>query len=311
VSVFEGIIEKLGPLVEVKYTKGCDVVDSHFPESEIISYPPGEKEIAEINKAKELAKISDVAIVVLGEDEKIVGESKSRTSLDLPGYQLELVKAVYETGTPTIVVLINGRPLTINWIDKNVYGIIEAWFPGPHGGTAIADVLFGDYNPGGKLPLTFPKSVGQIPLNFPFKPASDLGDNTSVRGVLYPFGYGLSYTQFKFSNLKISHGIQSAKGNVEVTFDIENAGKVKGDEVVQLYIHDETSSVTTYVKNLRGFNRVSLNPGEKKNISFTLKPEDLMLINRENKWIVEPGKFIVMIGSSSEDIKLEGSFFIK
>lgn len=311
VSVLEGIKEKLGPSVEIKYTKGCDVVDPHFPESEIINYSPGEKEIVEINKARELAKSSDVAIVVLGEDEKIVGESKSRTSLDLPGYQLELVKAVYETGTPTVVVLINGRSLTINWIDKNIPAIVEAWFPGPHGGTAVADVLFGDYNPGGKLPITFPKSVGQIPLNFPFKPASDLGDNTSVRGVLYPFGYGLSYTQFKYSNLKISPESQSANGNVYVSFDVENTGKLAGDEVVQLYVHDETSSVTTYVKNLRGFQRINLNPGETKSIQFTLKPEDLMLINRENKWIVEPGKFIVMLGSSSEDIRLEGSFIVK
>jgi beta-glucosidase len=310
VSILEGIKNKVGSDVTVKYTKGCELFDSHWPESEIIPNPPNEEEQAEIDKAKELAKTVDLAVVVLGDDERIVGESKSRTSLDLPGYQLNLVKAVYETGTPIIVILINGRPLTINWIDKYVPAIIEAWFPGKWGGTAIADILFGDYNPGGKLPVTFPKTVGQLPLDFPYKPASDLGDNTGARGVLYPFGHGLSFTKFKYSNLRITPVEQNADGNITINFDLENVGRLLGDEVVQLYVNDETSSVTTYVKNLRGFKRINLKPGEIKSINFTLKPEDLCLLNRDMKEVVEPGKFNIMIGSSSEDIRLEGSFIL-
>ena len=310
ISVLAGIKEKVGKDIDVKYTRGCEITDKNWPESEIISPVLSGNEKDEIEKAQKLAKGVDVAIVVVGEDEKIVGESKSRTSLDLPGYQLDLVKAIYETGTPVIVVLINGRPLSINWINKNISGIIEAWFPGKWGGAAIADVLFGDYNPGGKLPITFPKSVGQIPLNFPYKPASDLGDPTGMQGVLYPFGYGLSYTQFKYSNLKITPGEQHLQGKVEVSFEVENTGTVKGDEIVQLYINEETTSVTTYTENLKGFDRISLLPGEKKQINMNLNPDDLTLINRNNNRVVEPGNFKVMVGSSSEDIRLTGSFTI-
>jgi len=310
ISVLAGIKEKIGNSVEVKYTKGCEITDKNWPESELIPAAPAGDEKAEIEKAQMLAKNVDEIIVVAGEDEKIVGESKSRTSLDLPGFQLDLIKAMYETGKPVIVILINGRPLSINWVNKYIPGIIEAWFPGKWGGAAIADVLFGDYNPGGKLPITFPKSVGQIPLNFPYKPASDLGDPTGSRGVLYPFGYGMSYTTFKYSGLKISPDNQHLEGNVEVSFDVENSGSMKGDEVAQLYINEETTSVTTYTANLRGFSRISLLPGEKKNIKMILCPDDLTLINRNYQRVVEPGKFKVMVGSSSEDIRLNGSFII-
>lgn len=310
ISVLQGIIQKLGDNVDIKYTKGCEILDSNFPESEIIPSEPNEDEIVEIEKAKSMAKDVEVAIVVIGDDESIVGESKSRTSLELTGFQLELVKAIYETGTPTVVVLINGRPLTINWIDKNIPAIVEAWFPGKWGGAAVADVLFGDYNPGGKLPVTFPKSVGQIPLNFPYKPSSDLGDKTSVRGVLYPFGFGLSYTEFEYSDLQLTPTKQQLTGNIEVSLAIENIGEIAGDEVVQLYINDETSSVTTYVKQLKGFKRIFLEPGAKQSVSFTLSPDDLKLINRNNEFLVEPGKFNVMLGSSSEDIRLNGEFYI-
>ena len=310
ISVLAGIKQKVGKEIEVKYTRGCEITDKNWPESEIIPSILSGTEKSEIEKAQQLAKSVDVAILVIGEDDKIVGESKSRTSLDLPGYQLDLVKAIYETGTPVIVILMNGRPLSINWINKNIHGIIEAWFPGMWGGAAVADVLFGDYNPGGKLPITFPKSAGQIPLNFPYKPASDLGDPTGIKGVLYPFGYGLSYTQFKYSNLSITPKTEEKSGKVEISFDIENTGEVKGDEVVQLYINEETTSVTTYEENLRGFNRVTLMPGEKKNIKMVLNSYDLTLINKDNQRVVEPGKFKVMVGSSSEDIRLKGNFTI-
>ena len=240
-----------------------------------------------------------------------VGESASRTSLDLPGRQLELVQAVYAAGKPTVVVLINGRPLSINWVNKYVPGIIEAWFPGAQGGTAIADVLFGDYNPGGKLAVTFPKTAGQIPYNFPTKPNAQWeGEKTRVNGALYYFGHGLSYTTFAYSNLKISPLKQHARGNITVSFDVKNTGAREGDEVVQLYTRDLVSSVTTYEKNLRGFERIHLKPGETRSVSFTLTPDDLSLWDRDMKFVVEPGMFRVMIGSSSEDIRLKGEFEI-
>src|SRR5437764_12562840 len=211
---------------------------------------------------------SEVSVdVLVDRSSRTVGESASRTSLDLPGRQLELVQAVYATGKPVVVVLINGRPLSINWVNKYVPGILEAWFPGAKSGTAIADVLFGDYNPGGKLTMTFPKTVGQIPYNFPTKPGSQAeGEKTRVSGPLYYFGYGLSYTTFAYSNLKIAPARPAIAGNVTVNFDVQNTGSRAGDEVAELYTHDMVSSVTTYEKNLQGFERVTLKPGEKNTI---------------------------------------------
>src|SRR6266481_2915758 len=204
VTVLEGVRTKLGGAVKVNYAKGCEITDGHWPESEVLPEPLTKEELSEINKAVEAARNSDLAVVVLGDSMKTVGESASRTSLDLPGHQLELVQAVYAAGKPVIVVLINGRPMSINWIDKYIPGIIQAWFPGAQGGTAIAEALFGDYNPGGKLTMTFPKTVGQIPYNFPTKPKAQWeGEKTRVNGALYYFGHGLSYTTFVYSNLKI------------------------------------------------------------------------------------------------------------
>jgi beta-glucosidase len=309
--VLEGIKNKLGGKARVQYAKGCEIVDAHWPETEVLPEPLTKEEQEEIDKAVAVAKKSDVAIVVLGDSAKTVGESASRTSLDLPGRQLNLVQAVYATGKPVIVVLINGRPLSINWVNKYVPGIVEAWFPGAQGGTAIADVLFGDYNPGGKLTLTFPKTVGQIPYNFPTKPNAQWeGEKTRVNGALYYFGHGLSYTSFEYSNLQISPRKQTPRGNVLVSFEVKNTGARAGDEVVQLYTRDVVSSVTTYEKNLRGFERVHLQPGETKGVKFTLTPEDLALWDRNMHFIVEPGVFRVMVGSASEDIRLNGEFEI-
>jgi len=229
--------------------------------------------------------------------------------LDLPGRQLELVQAVYAVGKPVIVVLLNGRPMSINWVNKYVPGIIEGWFPGAQGGKAIAEVLFGDYNPSGKLTMTFPKTAGQIPYNFPTKPDAQWeGEKTRVNGALYYFGYGLSYTIFKYSNLKITPAKQSLNGEVKVSLDVQNTGPREGVEIVQLYTRDLVSTVTTYEKNLRGFQRVSLKPGETKSITFTLTPEDLSLWNRSMKFVVEPGMFRVMVGAASEDIRLQADF---
>jgi beta-glucosidase len=311
ITVLEGIKNKLGGKARVQYAKGCEIVDAHWPETEVLPEPLTKEEQEDLDKAVDVAKNSDVAIVVLGDSAKTVGESASRTSLDLPGRQLNLVQAVYATGKPVIVVLINGRPLSINWVNKYVPGIVEAWFPGAQGGTAIADVLFGDYNPGGKLTMTFPRTVGQIPYNFPTKPNAQWeGEKTRVNGALYYFGHGLSYTSFAYSNLKISPQKQNSGGNVLVSFDVKNTGARAGDEVVQLYTRDVVSSVTTYEKNLRGFERVHLQPGETKSVKLTLTPEDLALWDRNMHFVVEPGIFRVMVGSASEDIRLNGEFEI-
>lgn len=312
-TVYEGIKNKAGSKINVTFTKGCDHIDKDWPDSELLPEPPAAGEQAEINRAVEEAKSADVAVVVLGDSPRTCGESRSRTSLELPGHQLDLLKAIHATGTPTILVLINGRPLSINWPQMHIPAIIEAWYPGSQGGTAIADVLFGDYNPGGKLTVTFPKTVGQIPLNFPAKPHSQdegLRVKAGVSGPLYPFGYGLSYTTFSYSNLTITPKQQYPAGNVTVSCEVENTGTIAGDEVVQLYLNDVVSSVTTYEKNLRGFERIHLKPGEKKKLSFTLRPRDLELLDRNMNWVVEPGTIRVMIGASSEDIRLKDEFEI-
>jgi beta-glucosidase len=311
ITVLQGIKDKLGPHVKVNFAQGCEITSEHWPQTEVLPEPLSAKEKEQIDEAVQAAKGSDVALVVVGDSDKTVGESASRTSLDLPGRQLELVQAVYATGKPVIVILINGRPLSINWIDKNVPGIIEAWFPGSSGGAAIADVLFGDYNPGGKLTVTFPRTVGQIPYNFPTKPNAQWeGEKTRVNGALYYFGHGLSYTTFSYDALKISPLQAPAGSNITVSFTVKNTGAREGDEVVQLYTRDVVSSVTTYEKNLRGFERVHLKPGETRTMTFTLQPKDLSLWNRDMKFVVEPGRFRVMIGSSSEDIRLNGEFEI-
>ncbi|WP_455584224.1 glycoside hydrolase family 3 N-terminal domain-containing protein [Bacteroides sp.] len=319
-TVLDGLREKLNGKVEVLYTQGCDLVDANWPESEIIGYPLTDNEQAEINKAVIQAQEADVAIVVLGGGQRTCGENKSRSSLDLPGRQLDLLKAVQATGKPVILVLINGRPLSVNWADKFVPAIIEAWYPGSKGGTAIADILFGDYNPGGKLTVTFPKSVGQIPFNFPCKPSSQIdggknpgpeGNMSRINGALYPFGYGLSYTTFEYSDISIFPKAITPNQKAQVRCKITNTGRRAGDEVVQLYVRDILSSVTTYEKNLEGFERIHLQPGETKEVSFTLDRKALELLNANNDWVVEPGDFSIMLGASSEDIRLSGILTVK
>ena len=314
-TVLEGICEKAQGKAEVLYTKGCDLVDAHWPESEIMEYPLTPDEQAEIDRAAANARQADVAVVVLGGGQRTCGENKSRTSLELPGHQLKLLQAVQATCKPVILILINGRPLSVNWADKFVPAILEAWYPGSKGGTAVADILFGDYNPGGKLTVTFPKTVGQIPFNFPYKPASQIdggknpgpdGNMSRINGALYPFGYGLSYTTFEYSDLEITPKVITPNQKATVRLKVTNTGKRAGDEVVQLYTRDILSSVTTYEKNLAGFERIHLKPGESKEIVFTLDRKHLELLNADMKWTVEPGEFAIMAGASSEDIRLNG-----
>lgn len=319
-TVLEGIQEKTKSKAEVLYTKGCDLVDAHWPESEIIDYPLTDDEQAEIDKAVENARQADVAVVVLGGGQRTCGENKSRTSLDLPGRQLQLLQAIQATGKPVVLILINGRPLSINWADKFVPAILEAWYPGSKGGTALADILFGDYNPGGKLTVTFPKTVGQIPFNFPCKPSSQIdggknpgptGNMSRINGALYPFGYGLSYTTFEYSDLDITPRVITPNESATVRLKVTNTGKRAGDEVVQLYIRDVLSSITTYEKNLAGFQRIHLEPGEAQELSFTIDHKHLELLDTDMKWVVEPGDFVLMAGASSEDIRLNGTLTVE
>lgn len=319
VSVRKGLEEALKGKGRILYAKGCELVDENWPDSEIFPSEPTKEELRQMNDAVKLARKADAVIAVLGGGQRTCGENKSRTSLDLPGHQELLLKKLAATGKPVVLVLINGRPLSINWADEHIPAILEAWYPGSHGGTAVADVILGDYNPGGKLTVTFPRTVGQIPFNFPCKPNSQVdggngvgpqGRQSRVHGALYDFGYGLSYTTFEYSSLKLSSKTISPSDSVEVSFTLRNTGSRKGDEVVQLYIRDVLSSITVYEKVLRGFERVSLEPGESNEVSFTLAPKDLGLLDVDFRRIVEPGEFEIMIGASSKDIRLSEKLLV-
>lgn len=255
-----------------------------------------------LQPAIDLAKKSDVAIVVLGESRELVEENRDVATLDLHGMQLELIQAIKETGTPVVCVLLNGRPLSVNWIQDNIPAIVEGWFPGEAGGRAVADVLFGDYNPAGRIPITFPKSVGQLPMYYNQKPSAIHRYVSESENPLYPFGYGLSYTNFSYDNLRLSAERIRKDGKVTVNVDVTNTGSKDGEEVVQLYINDVYSSVTTPFKTLKGFERVYIGKGETKKVSFTLTSEELSIWNRDMKKVVEPGEFEVMVGGNSQDL---------
>ncbi|HJU91869.1 MAG TPA: beta-glucosidase BglX [Pyrinomonadaceae bacterium] len=264
-----------------------------------------------IEEAVQAARQADVVILAIGETADMSGEAASRTSLDLPGRQMELVQAIHSVGKPYAVVLMNGRPLTINWLADNSPAILETWFAGTQAGPAIADVLFGDVNPGGKLPVTFPRTLGQVPIYYNHKstgrPPTDQKYTSKYLDVpvtpLYPFGYGLSYTQFKFGQPELSAQSIRPNGQLTVSVEVENTGNRVGDEVVQLYIRDVASTVTRPIKELKGFERITLRPGEKRRVQFTLRPEHLGFYNREMRFVVEPGEFKVMVGPSSEDLR--------
>ena len=296
VTLLAGIKAKVSPSTQIIYAKGCEVNGDSTDG---------------IDAAVRAARNSDVVVIAVGESADMSGEAASRSSLDLPGRQLDLVKAVQATGKPTIVVLMNGRPLTINWIAENTPAILETWFAGTQAGNAIADVLFGDVNPGGKLPVTFPGAVGQEPLYYNHLNTGrppDAGNKYTSKYLdvswtpLFPFGYGLSYTQFRITNLQLSAQSMRANGQLTVSVDLENVGKRPGDEVVQLYIRDVAASVTRPVKELKGFQRVTLQPGEKRRVEFLLTGEQLGFWNREMRFVVEPGEFKVMVGSNSMDL---------
>lgn len=304
VTVLDGIKNKLASSTEILYERGC-TINSTTRER--------------FTNAVSIASKSDLIILCLGESRQMSGEARNRLSLDLPGIQEELVKEIHKTGKPIVVVLMNGRPLTINWINDNVDGILETWFLGIQAGNAIADVLFGDYNPSGKLPVTFPRYVGQVPIYYnhkntgrPFNPENNYtskyidGENSP----LYPFGYGLSYSTFVYKNLKLDKKIIKIGESIEISVDVLNTGKYDGEEVVQLYIRDLAASVTRPVLELKDFKKVFIKTGESQKINFTLSTDKLKFYDINMNYVAEPGKFRVLIGTNSVDL-LESEFEVK
>jgi beta-glucosidase len=264
---------------------------------------------ARIEEAVALARQSDVAIVVAGVEE---GEFRDRASLRLPGRQEELIQRVASAGKPVVVVLIGGSAITMSaWLDKAA-AVVDAWYPGEQGGLAVTDVIFGDANPAGRLPITFPMAEGQLPLSYNHKPTGRGDDYVDLTGMpLFPFGFGLSYTTFEYSGLRIEPAAIDATGTAAIRATVRNTGDRKGDEVVQLYVRDVLASVARPVMELKGFQRVSLAPGEAKDVSFPLGPEHLRMLGEDMRWVVEPGAFRVMIGSSSKDIRLRGELIVR
>jgi beta-glucosidase len=311
VTVLDGIRSAVSPGTRIDYVQGCDVIG-------------GEANFA---SAVEAARKATVAVVVVGErpDNDGIGsapatdgEAYDVANLDLTGHQEDLVRAIQATGTPVILVLINGRPLSAPWEAEHIPAIVEAWEPGESGGNAVADVLFGDYNPSGRLAITIPRSSGQLPAYYNYKPGKEYwmqsawshngGYSDMPASPLYPFGYGLSYTQYQYSNLRITPERIAPAGSAEVSVDVTNIGSRAGVETVQLYLHERYTPVAVPVKSLRGFRKVELNPGETKSVTIKLTANELQLLDENLHWVVAPGTFDVMVGKSSQDIVLTGSF---
>ncbi len=338
VTLLAGIKAKVSPQTKVLYAKGVAIegrgVTGNYDATpdgnnaggtNVVQSPETARSATSavagngIEEAVRVAREADVTVIAIGETAEMSGEASTRASLDLPGRQLDLVKAIKATGKPIIIVLMNGRPLTINWLAENANAILETWFAGTQGGNAIADALFGDINPGGKLPVTFPRAVGQIPIYYNHKntgrPPVDPKNKYSSKYLdmpvtpLYPFGYGLSYTQFQLSNLQLSQPRIRADGRLTLSVEVLNTGARAGDEVVQLYIHQTAASVTRPVKQLEGFERVALRPGERRRVLFTLGAKQLGFYNRRLRFVVEPGTFQVFVGTNSADERgLESRF---
>ena len=297
ISILDGLKERAGKDHTINFEKGYDFDNNRLS--------PGLQK-----KAVDLVKRSDIAVVVIGEDPKIIGENKDRADITLDADQLAMIKAIYQTGKPVVAVMFNGRPLAINWVAENIPAIVETWFSGEKGGLAIADVLFGNVNPSGKLPITFPRSVGQIPFYYNHKPTSFHIYVDEKNSPLFCFGHGLSYTSFEYSELSISPVTIPIDGKATISVQIKNTGTIEGAEVVQLYIRDVAGSVTTPILALKGFDRINLKPGESKTATFEIDEEHLFLWNQQMKRVVEPGEFRIMVGSSSADIRQSGSLSV-
>jgi beta-glucosidase len=312
-SVLDGIQQKVGDQLNVQYAEGCRITTdvqgyAAWHQDDVNLSDPAD-DTARINKAVKLAQEVDIVILVLGGNEGTCREGwwfdhlGDRDNLDLPGRQNELVEAVLATGTPTIAVLINGRPLTINLLADAVPAILECWYLGQETGIAVADVIFGKVNPGGKLPVTFPRSVGQIPCYYNHKPSAKRGYQFTDNSPLFPFGWGLSYTTFEYGKPRLSTNKISPTDSVDLEIEVTNTGNLPGDEVVQLYIHDELATVTRPIKALKDFRRICLQPAETQNVRFTITPDKLALLNQQMAWQVEPGRFEVMVGGNSVEVK--------
>jgi beta-glucosidase len=300
VTVLEAIKSKISSPSKIFYALGCSTAGD---------------ETSGFAEAVKAAEKAEVIVAVVGESAPMSGEAASRTSLDLPGRQDEFLKALQKIGKPVVMILMGGRPLSISWAAENIPAIIEAWHPGIQGGNAIADVLFGDSNPSGKLAVTFPRAVGQVPIYYSHENTGRPAEKNKFTSKyidapatpLYPFGYGLSYTKFKYSNLTLSADKIPADSIITVSAEVENAGQYEGDEIVELYIQDEVASVIRPVKELKGFTKVHLKPGEKKTVTFTLEPKELGFYNQEMKYVVEPGVFKIWVAWNSAE-GLEASF---
>jgi len=294
VTVLQGLKNRLKPGTIIHYSKGCDVTG---------------QDTSGFAKAFNTAVEADMVLLFIGESEDMSGEAGSRANIDLPGMQEALAKRIYASGKPTAAIIFSGRPLTINWLNNNIQAIVEAWFPGTQAGNAIADVLSGRYNPSGKLPVTFPRSTGQIPLYYYHKntgrPYIEQDRFTSKyldfpTTPLYPFGYGLSYTTFKYSNIRSDKNEYGKEDSIKIYVNLTNTGKTSGTETAQLYIQDEVASISPAVKKLNGFKKVILMPGETKTLSFIITKDALSFYDNEMRLVVEPGTFKIMIGSNSE-----------
>ncbi len=306
-TVLEGIKQKAGKELRVLYSEGCKNTVGGAWEEDTVTLPDPEENRKLIADAVTTARKADTVLLVLGDNEQTSREAWSnvhlgdRASLELFGMQNDLVKAIVETGKPIVALIFNGRPNSIGYVAANVPAIVECWYLGQETGTAVADVLFGDFNPGGKLPISIPRSVGHIPCYYNHKPSSRRGYLFDDISPLYPFGYGLSYTSFSFTQVRLKKTVIRADESTEVFVDVKNTGNRAGDEVVQVYIRDVVSSVTRPVKELKEFQKVSLKPGESKTISFAISPEQLSFTNIDKEFVVEAGDFEIMVGNSSRD----------
>jgi beta-glucosidase len=319
VPVLDGIKNIVGSSVNVLYAKGANITDDTVLAKKINVF--GERVDIDkrspqelINEAVNTANNANVVVAVIGEASEMSGESASRSDIGLPENQKELLKALVKTGKPLVLVIMSGRPLTLSWESEIATSILQVWFPGHEAGNAIADVLFGNYNPSGKTTISFPRNVGQIPIYYNHKNTgrpltgdawqkfrSDYLDVSNTP--LYPFGYGLSYTTFSYGDIILSTNNPKGNQSITATARVTNTGKYTGEEVVQLYISDPVASVTRSVKDLKGFKKIMLQPGESKEVSFTITTEDLKFYNTDLQHIWEPGEFIIQIGTNSQDVK--------
>jgi len=306
-TVLQGIKEKLGKNVNVLYSEGCKITINGSWDEDVVTLPDTKENLKLIRNAVSVAKKSDIVILVLGENEQISREAWSKThlgdrvNLELFGMQNDLVKAILQTGKPVVVLLFNGRPISFNYVNNNVPSILECWYLGQETGHAVANILFGNVNPGGKLPISIPRSVGHIPCHYNHKPSARRGYLFDDITPLYPFGYGLSYTTFSFRNLRLKKSSIRIGEPLKVYVNVKNTGRRIGTEVVQMYIRDVVSSVTRPVKELKGFKKILLKPGETRTIELDILPEHLAFTDINKNYTIEPGEFEVMVGNSSRD----------